>query len=89
MAGLAAWLARRGAPAPLVRRVAALAPGGGGSGLGARLLSAGAAQGAPDKYSGAMMALHWVMGGCVAVCIATVKLQQWTPKEEPRKCVLA
>jgi hypothetical protein len=79
---MAAYLARRGAPAPLVRRAAAaLAPG---RGLAARLLSA-AAEGAPDKYSSAMMALHWVMGGCVAVCIATVKLQQWTPKEVPRK----
>ncbi len=78
---LGAYLARRGAPAPMVRAAAALAPG---RGLAARLLSVGA-EGAPDKYSGAMMALHWAMGGCVAVCIATVKLQQWTPKEEPRK----
>mmetsp|Transcript_11778 Transcript_11778/g.21480 ORF Transcript_11778/g.21480 Transcript_11778/m.21480 type:complete len:239 (+) Transcript_11778:206-922(+) len=39
----------------------------------------------PEKYSSPAIWLHWLMGAGMVTCIATVKLCQWTPKEEPKK----
>jgi len=50
-----------------------------------RLLSTVNLPALPDKYSAGAVFLHWSIGLGVATCITTVKLAQWTPKDEPTK----
>jgi len=44
---------------------------------------AGAAQ--VEKYSSPLVVLHWLVGAGIITCIGTVKLSQWTPKDNPKK----
>lgn len=39
----------------------------------------------PTKYPGSMVLLHWLIAAGFITCIATVKMAQWTPKENPKK----
>lgn len=41
--------------------------------------------GVPTKYSTAAAWMHWLMAGGILVVVGSVKLAQWTPKEEPKK----
>mmetsp|Transcript_8668 Transcript_8668/g.9885 ORF Transcript_8668/g.9885 Transcript_8668/m.9885 type:complete len:247 (-) Transcript_8668:1111-1851(-) len=37
------------------------------------------------KYTPPMVYLHWLIGAGMLTCVGTVKLSQWTPKDEPKK----
>ncbi|GBG31090.1 Hypothetical Protein FCC1311_073112 [Hondaea fermentalgiana] len=81
----------RAASAPLLTRTPAKPSAGPAPvtrSLVARLLSTATVAGVEvprTKYSSPMVLLHWLIAAGFLTCIGTVKLAQWTPKENPKK----